>query len=131
MKSHPFKFLHLNVRRSPCFECSGPAHPLGEAHRLDLAEGGFTVALDPTLTPDLKAEGFARELVSRIQRLRKDSDFDVQGVREAMDAARPAYKLLGKDDALQAIYPETQHDFPDDAHLRAYEFLDRYLKGGE
>ncbi len=41
------------------------------------AEGGFTVALDPTLTPELRAEGLARELVSRIQRLRKDSGFDV------------------------------------------------------
>lgn len=41
------------------------------------AEGGFTVALDPTVTPELRSEGHARELVSRIQRLRKDSDFDV------------------------------------------------------
>src|SRR5690606_31770891 len=41
------------------------------------AEGGFTVALDPTVTPELRSEGHARELVSRIQRLRKDSGFDV------------------------------------------------------
>jgi isoleucyl-tRNA synthetase len=41
------------------------------------AEGGFTVALDPTLTSELRAEGLARELVSRVQRLRKESGFDV------------------------------------------------------
>lgn len=41
------------------------------------AEGGYTVALDPTITPELRAEGLARELVSRIQRLRKDSGLDV------------------------------------------------------
>jgi len=41
------------------------------------AEGGYTVALDPTLTPELKAEGLARELVSRVQRLRKECGFDV------------------------------------------------------
>ncbi|HET7275659.1 MAG TPA: isoleucine--tRNA ligase [Longimicrobiaceae bacterium] len=41
------------------------------------AEGGFTIALDPTLTPDLKAEGLARELVNRVQRLRRDAGFEV------------------------------------------------------
>ena len=41
------------------------------------AEGAYTVALDPTITPELRAEGIARELVSRIQRLRKDSAFEV------------------------------------------------------
>ena len=38
---------------------------------------GFTVALDVTLTEDLKQEGIARELVNRIQNLRKDSGFEV------------------------------------------------------
>ncbi|MEZ4883969.1 MAG: isoleucine--tRNA ligase [Chitinophagales bacterium] len=38
---------------------------------------GLTVALDVTITEDLKQEGFARELVSRLQRLRKDMDFEL------------------------------------------------------
>ncbi|MDP2687845.1 MAG: isoleucine--tRNA ligase [Aequorivita sp.] len=38
---------------------------------------GVTVALDVTLTPELKNEGIARELVNRIQNLRKDSGFEV------------------------------------------------------
>src|SRR5690554_476685 len=38
---------------------------------------GVTVALDVTLTPDLRNEGIARELVNRIQNLRKDSGFEV------------------------------------------------------
>ena len=38
---------------------------------------GITVALDVTITPDLKNEGIARELVNRIQNLRKDSGFEV------------------------------------------------------
>jgi isoleucyl-tRNA synthetase len=41
------------------------------------SEGGFTVALDATVTPELRAEGLARELVNRVQRLRKDADFEV------------------------------------------------------
>ncbi len=39
--------------------------------------GKLTVALDLTLTEELIMEGMARELVNRIQNLRKDSDFDV------------------------------------------------------
>ena len=37
------------------------------------SESGYTAALDPTLDEELKAEGSARELVNRIQRLRKES----------------------------------------------------------
>ncbi|MBD5203535.1 MAG: isoleucine--tRNA ligase [Bacteroidales bacterium] len=36
-----------------------------------------TVALDVTLTPELKNEGMARELVNRIQNIRKSSDFEI------------------------------------------------------
>jgi isoleucyl-tRNA synthetase len=41
------------------------------------SEGGLTVALDVTITPGLKSEGIAREIVNRVQNLRKDSGFDV------------------------------------------------------
>lgn len=40
-------------------------------------EGALTVALDVTITDDLKQEGIAREIVNRIQNLRKDSGFEV------------------------------------------------------
>jgi len=40
-------------------------------------EKGITVALDITITDALKEEGIARELVNRIQNLRKDSGFEV------------------------------------------------------
>ncbi len=40
-------------------------------------DGALTVALDITLTDDLLAEGMARELVNRIQNIRKDKDFNV------------------------------------------------------
>jgi isoleucyl-tRNA synthetase len=40
-------------------------------------EGRFTVALDITLTDELKQEGIARELINRIQNLRKDAGFEV------------------------------------------------------
>jgi isoleucyl-tRNA synthetase len=40
-------------------------------------EGKYTVALDTTLTKELKQEGIARELVNRIQNLRKEKDFEL------------------------------------------------------
>ena len=40
-------------------------------------QGAMTVALDVTITAALKEEGIARELVNRIQNLRKDSGFEV------------------------------------------------------
>lgn len=40
-------------------------------------EGRLTVALDITITDDLKKEGLARELVNRVQNLRKSSGFDI------------------------------------------------------
>ncbi|WJJ97247.1 isoleucine--tRNA ligase [Algibacter luteus] len=40
-------------------------------------EGALTVALDVTITDELRKEGIARELINRIQNLRKDSGFEV------------------------------------------------------
>ena len=41
------------------------------------SKGSLTVALDITVTPELEAEGNARELVNRIQKIRKDSGFEL------------------------------------------------------
>ena len=40
-------------------------------------DAGYGVALDPTVTPELRAEGLAREVISRVQRLRKEAKLDV------------------------------------------------------
>jgi len=41
------------------------------------SDGKTTVALDLTLTEELKSEGIAREFINRIQNLRKDKDFEL------------------------------------------------------
>ena len=77
------------------FEISGVYHAVIEGHNVELtpedveitsedisgwlvaSAGKLTVALDITVTEELKLEGTARELINRIQNLRKDSGFDV------------------------------------------------------
>jgi len=59
-------------------------------------DGVYVAAIDPELTDALRSEGIARELVSRIQRLRKDAGFAVSdrihlvvgGVQAVRDSAR-------------------------------------------
>ena len=45
---------------------------------LVLNEGSITIALDEEITEELRIEGLAREMVNRIQNLRKSSGFDVE-----------------------------------------------------
>jgi isoleucyl-tRNA synthetase len=65
----------------------------GETHGLDLddltivhratgsfvvhEQHGFFAAIDPTITPELRREGVARELISRVQRMRKEAGLAV------------------------------------------------------
>ena len=55
--------------------------------------GDLTVALDVTVTPELKAEGVARELINRIQNIRKTSDFDITDKVEVQIESNPAIDL--------------------------------------
>jgi isoleucyl-tRNA synthetase len=50
-------------------------------------KGMLTVALDITITPDLEHEGNAREFVNRIQKIRKDSGFELTDRIEVKVAA--------------------------------------------
>ncbi len=40
------------------------------------SDGGYVAALDPVITDDLRSEGVAREVVNRVQRLRKDAGYE-------------------------------------------------------
>ncbi len=41
------------------------------------SEGGLTIVLDSSVSPELAAEGLAREFINRVQGLRRESGFDV------------------------------------------------------
>ncbi len=57
----------------------------------------------------------------------RDGNFEVSGVRDCVEAARPVYALLGAPDALVAVHPDVGHDFPPDVREAAYRFLERAL----
>ncbi len=58
------------------------------------SDGGYTAALDPELDDDLAREGLARELVNRIQRLRRDAELEISD--------RIHLQIAGPDDVLAA-----------------------------
>ena len=69
-----------------------------------LSDRGVTIVLDTNLTPELIEEGFVREIVSKIQTMRKDSGFEVMdkieifisGNEKIADiAARNAESIMG------------------------------------
>jgi pimeloyl-ACP methyl ester carboxylesterase len=57
----------------------------------------------------------------------RDANFEVEGVRVCIDAARSVYDLERATDRLMAIFPDAEHSFPKSARLEAYRFLDRIL----
>jgi dienelactone hydrolase len=57
----------------------------------------------------------------------RDANFDVEGVRACIAAARPVYELFGAGDRLVAVYPDAEHSFPREERARAYQFLDQFL----
>jgi isoleucyl-tRNA synthetase len=59
------------------------------------SDGPFVAALDPVLTPALRQEGLAREMVNRIQRLRKEAGYDI--------TTRVAVAIDGAPDLLSAV----------------------------
>ncbi|MGI9091441.1 MAG: isoleucine--tRNA ligase [Gemmatimonadaceae bacterium] len=58
-------------------------------------DAGYVAAIDPSITPELRREGIARELVNRIQRLRKDLGFAVSD--------RIALHVSGAPELLEAV----------------------------
>ena len=70
------------------------------------SEGGLTVALDVTVTDELRREGIARDFVNRIQNLRKDRDFAVTD-KISIELERNDEELAG---AIEANKPYIQQE---------------------
>lgn len=96
MKSVASMIQGLDQHQIAEFEKSGYIDVVindGETARIDVAdveilsedipgwlvanEGNLTVALDVTVTPELRLEGIARDIINRIQNIRKSRDYDI------------------------------------------------------
>ena len=73
-------------------------------------------AIDTTISPELRSEGLARELVSRVQRMRKESGFAISdrirlviaGDRDILDATRTRQEWIkGEVLATELVIAET------------------------
>ena len=51
--------------------------PMQKPGFMATTDHGVTVVIDTNLTPELIQEGFVREIISKLQTMRKDADFDV------------------------------------------------------
>jgi isoleucyl-tRNA synthetase len=116
-------------------EVAGSVHQLepGDLDVVEQAAGelvverdeGCTIALDPFITEALRLEGLARELVNRIQRLRKESGLEVSdrirlGVFGAHDVQRAVEEhgayIAAETLAIDVVSGAEPGDGPADAH---------------
>jgi len=67
------------------------------------SQNGVTVKLDTTVTPELHLEGLARELINRIQGLRKDADLNVSQKIKLQLACDGALAKVAMDEALRGL----------------------------
>ena len=66
-------------------------------------DGGITVILDTTLTPQLIDEGIAREVISRIQTMRKEAGFEVvDHIRVGYVADGDIARVIAEDGSIAA-----------------------------
>jgi len=84
------------------------------------SDNGVTVAVDVTITPELELEGLAREVVRRVQTLRKEADFELD------DRIVTGYEADGKlADAIDAHRDEVK------AETLSVELMEGEVVGAE
>lgn len=94
------------------------------------SEGGLTVALDITLTEELKREGIARDFVNRVQNLRKDMGLavldkiaiEVEKNGEAVSSALTEHKEYIRTET-QALTLELKEQVTDATEVEMDEFM--------
>jgi dienelactone hydrolase len=52
-----------------------------------------------------------------------DANFEVSGVRDCVESAKPVFELFSSAHKLQAAYPEAEHDFPPAQRAAAYKLI--------
>ena len=66
-------------------------------------DNGITVVLDTNLSPELLEEGFVREIISKIQTMRKEADFEVMDrIKVTYEGSEKAEAVFEKNNTLIA-----------------------------
>ena len=58
----------------------------------------------------------------------RDANFDVDGVKESVDAAKKIFAIHKTEEHIVAVHPDCEHDFPPEIREQAYAFIDKALK---
>ena len=85
------------------------------------SDGAFVAALDPVLDDSLRAEGIARELVNRVQRLRKEAGYEfttrvtlwLDGDASVLAAAREHEAFIQEETLARAVHVGARAQGPD------------------
>jgi isoleucyl-tRNA synthetase len=87
------------------------------------SEAGLTVAIDNTITDELKKEGIARDIVNRVQNMRKDMGLEVQ------DKIR--IKIQKKDELIDGALMANKEYICSETQALSLELIEKLLDGRE
>ncbi|MBN2220389.1 MAG: class I tRNA ligase family protein, partial [Kosmotogaceae bacterium] len=103
-----------------------------EGFTFEMSNENFVI-LDTELTPELLQEGLAREMVSKIQTMRKEADFEItdrinvsfSGPREVVDAIEAYREYIEEETLSNTVAFEESLDSGTEWNLNGYETLIR------
>jgi len=103
-----------------------------EGFTFEMSNENFVI-LDTELTPELLQEGLAREMVSKIQTMRKEADFEItdrinvsfSGPREVVDAIDTYREYIKEETLSNAVVFEENLDSGTEWNLNGYDTLIR------
>lgn len=89
------------------------------------SDRGYTVVLDTNLTPELIEEGFVREVISKLQTMRKEADFEVQDYIEVSYSGNVRIGDIitrNKDEIIREVLANSiQENDPTDGYKKAWK----------
>lgn len=97
-------------------------------------EAGYYVVLDTTITPELMLEGIAREMVSKIQNMRKDAGFEVADkihlYYEGDETIEEVMADFGADIKADTLSVSVAKTVPEDSFSKTWNINDHQVKIG-
>ena len=93
------------------------------ASEFEALDGGGVVYVDTTITEDIESEGYAREVIRRVQEMRKELDLDLEAeirVELAVDDDRVSELISHHEELVAREVRAAAFDTVDDGHRRTW-----------